>query len=162
MSTPPVIPTLPTAPQPGDSNEVWEERAAAWTNALPGQITAENALAAWMNATGATVASNANSAASNANAAAADRTLAQAAAAAVAAANPAANAAAAQAAAAAAQVYASQAQATNPDSPIRLNPRLITAAFTVPSGYNAASAGPISVADGVAVTVQTHAAWSVH
>ena len=50
----------------------------------------------------------------------------------------------------------------NPDSPIRLNPRRIAVNFTVPTGYNAASTGPITVADGVAVTVATGAAWSVH
>ena len=72
------------------------------------------------------------------------------------------NAAAAAAAAAAAQAYASLAQATNPDSPIRLNPRRIAVNFTVPTGYNAASTGPITVADGVAVTVATGASWSVH
>lgn len=48
------------------------------------------------------------------------------------------------------------------DSPIRLNPRRIAANFTVPTGYNAASTGPITVADGVAVTVATGASWSVH
>lgn len=58
--------------------------------------------------------------------------------------------------------YASQAQATNPDSPIRLNPSRIAANFTVPTGYNATSTGPITVADGVAVTVSSGAAWSVH
>ena len=98
----------------------------------------------------------------NAAAVAADRTLAQAAAAAVAEQSPVSNAAAAAAAAAAAQAYASLAQATNPDSPIRLNPRRIAVNFTVPTGYNAASTGPITVADGVAVTVATGASWSVH
>jgi len=92
----------------------------------------------------------------------ADRVICQAATAAIASQSPVANAAAAAAAAAAAQAYASLAQATNPDSPIRLNPRRIAANFTVPTGYNAASTGPITVADGVAVTVATGAAWSVH
>ena len=95
-------------------------------------------------------------------AAQADRVICQAAAAAVAEQSPVSNAAAAAAAAASAQAYASLAQATNPDSPIRLNPRRIAANFTVPTGYNAASTGPITVADGVAVTVATGASWSVH
>lgn len=95
-------------------------------------------------------------------AAQADRVICQAAAAAIAQESPTANAAAAAIAAAQAQAYASQAQATNPDSPIRLNPRRIAVNFTVPTGYNAASTGPITVADGVAVTVATGAAWSVH
>jgi len=97
-----------------------------------------------------------------ANAAQSDRALCQAAAAAVALQSPAANATAAAASAAQAAAYASQAQATNPDSPMRLNPRRITASFTVPTGYNAASAGPITVADGVTVTVASGAAWVVH
>jgi hypothetical protein len=95
-------------------------------------------------------------------AAQADRELCQTAAAAIAQESPTANAAAAAIAAAQAQAYASQAQATNPDSPIRLNPRRIAANFTVPTGYNAASIGPITVADGVAVTVSDGSAWSVH
>ena len=57
--------------------------------------------------------------------------------------------------------YASQAQAVSPDSPIRLNTRKVAADFTVPPGYNAASAGPISVADRVTVTVSDHSTWSI-
>lgn len=123
-----------------------------WQTALVPQLNTQNTE---NNAINATVLANAA-------AVAADRTLAQAAAAAVASQSPASNAAAAAAAAATAQAYASLAQATNPDSPIRLNPRRIAANFTVPTGYNAASTGPITVADGVAVTVETGAAWSVH
>jgi hypothetical protein len=95
-------------------------------------------------------------------AAQADRALCASAQAAVAAQSPVTNAAAAAASAAAAAVYAAQAQATNPDSPIRLNPRRITANFTVPSDSNAASVGPITIADGVTVTVADGATWSVH
>lgn len=73
-----------------------------------------------------------------------------------------ASAQAASASAASAGVYASQAQATNPDSPIRLNPRRIDTDFAVAAGYNAASVGPIAVAEGVAVTVQDNATWSIH
>jgi peptidoglycan hydrolase CwlO-like protein len=63
--------------------------------------------------------------------------------------------------AAQAAIYASQAQATNPDSPIRLNPSTITADFTVAGGYNATSTGPITIADGVTVTVSDNATWSI-
>lgn len=45
---------------------------------------------------------------------------------------------------------------------IRLNPRFITADFTVASAYNAASVGPITVSDGVTVTVNDNATWSIH
>ena len=46
--------------------------------------------------------------------------------------------------------------------PIRVNPRFITANFTVASAYNAASVGPITVSDGVTVTVNDNATWSIH
>ena len=81
---------------------------------------------------------------------------------AVAAQSPATNAAAAAASALAAAAYASTAQATNPDSPIRINPRKITADFTIASTYNAASVGPISISEGVTVTVSDNATWSIH
>ena len=71
------------------------------------------------------------------------------------------NKAAAQDAATLAQTYASQAQSTNPDSPIRLNPRKVTANFTVPADYNASSVGPIAVSEGITVTVADRATWSI-
>ena len=98
----------------------------------------------------------------SANAAQADRILCDAAAVAVAAQSPVTNAAAAAASALAAAAYASTAQATNPDSPIRINPRKITADFTIASTYNAASVGPISTSEGVTVTVSDNATWSIH
>jgi hypothetical protein len=76
--------------------------------------------------------------------------------------NAAANAATAQAAATAAAQYASQAQATNPDSPIRINPTRVMANFALATGYNGASAGPISIGDGVTVTISNGATWSIH
>lgn len=57
-----------------------------------------------------------------------------------------------------AAVYAGQ---TDP-SGFFLNPRKITQDMAVPSNYNAASVGPITVADGVTVTVGDNATWSVH
>jgi len=71
------------------------------------------------------------------------------------------SAGAAQTAESNAQGYASLAQATNPDSPIRLNPREIIADFTVASAYNATSTGPITIAPGITVTVQDNAIWSI-
>ena len=76
--------------------------------------------------------------------------------------NAAANAAAAQAAATAAGVYAAQAQATNPDSPIRINPTRITSNFTLATGYNGASAGPIAIDPGATVTLSPGSTWSIH
>jgi hypothetical protein len=52
--------------------------------------------------------------------------------------------------------------ATNPDSPIRINPTRVAANFTLPTGYNGASAGPISIDDGVTVTISNGATWSIH
>lgn len=98
----------------------------------------------------------------SANAAQADRVLAAADAAAVAAANPAANAADAAVSAAAAAVSAGIAQAVSPDSPVRFNTRKITANLVIGSDYNAASAGPITISDGVTVTVQDNATWVVN
>jgi hypothetical protein len=113
------------------------------------------------NAVGSVTFTNAVEAASSAAAAQADRVLADAAAAAVTAQSPAANAAAAAASAAAAAVSAGQAQAVSPDSPVRLNTRQITAHLTIGSAYNAMSAGPIAIADGITVTVQDFATWSI-
>lgn len=148
------ISALPTPPTRSDP-ATFAARGDAFLSALPAFGTEANALQADVNA-------KQLAAAASATAAQADRVLAQAAQAAVAAQSPAANAAAAAASAAAAAVYASQAQATNPDSPIRLNPRKITADFTVPSAYNASSAGPLAIADGITVTVQDNATWSIH
>ena len=91
-----------------------------------------------------------------------DAAAASANAAAVSEANAANSATAAAASATASAAYASMAQATNPDTPIRLNPRVIAADFTVPAAYNGASIGPISILDGVIVIVQNHATWSIH
>ena len=148
--------TPPPSPAPSRNDPTnFASRADAYHAWLPPAMAQMNAQNAENNAINAAVSATAV-------AAQADRVICQAAAAAVAEQSPVSNAAAAAAAAAAAQTYASLAQATNPDSPIRLNPRRIAVNFTVPTGYNAASTGPITVADGVAVTVATGAAWSVH
>jgi hypothetical protein len=123
--------------------------------ALPTFVTEANALQADVNAKQVAAAVSAAAAAS-------DRIVTQAAAAAVNVTNPVANAAAAAASAASAAAFASTAQATNPDSPIRINPREITTNFTLASNYNAASVGPITVSDGVTVTVSDNATWSIH
>jgi hypothetical protein len=68
---------------------------------------------------------------------------------------------AAAASASAAQAYASVAQAVSPDSPMRLNQRKITANFAVGSDYNAVSAGDIEIGEGITVTINQHAAWSI-
>ena len=45
--------------------------------------------------------------------------------------------------------------------PIVQNKSVIDANVTVQSGYNAASVGPITIADGVTVTVENNANWSI-
>jgi len=152
-TAPTPITPLPTAPSRADPAN-FPARADAFLGQMPSFGTQANALAS-------VTYTNAVEALASANAAQADRILAQAGAAAVAAANPAANAAAAAASAAAAAVSAGQAQAVSPDSPVRFNTRQITANLTIGSAYNAASAGPISIGDGITVTVQDHATWSI-
>ena len=67
----------------------------------------------------------------------------------------------AQQAATAAEGYASLAQATNPDTPIRVNPNAISEDFTLTGGYNGASVGPIEITLNTTVTVVHNSAWSV-
>lgn len=148
------ISALPTPPSRSDP-ATFAARGDAFLGALPTFQSEANVLQTDVNAKQA-------AAAVSAAAAQADRILCDAAAAAVAAQSPVANAAAAAASAVLAAAYASTAQATNPDSPIRLNPRKITADFTIASAYNAASVGPIEISEGVTVTVSDNATWSVH
>ena len=152
-TTPPTIAALPTPPSRSDSAN-FAARGDALMAALPGLVTQTNA------ATAATY-QNATEALASANAAQADRITAAAAAAAVAAQSPAANAAAAAASAAAAAASAAQAQAVSPDSPVRLITRRIESNLVIPSAYNAGSTGPIAIVDGITVTVQDFATWSI-
>lgn len=152
-TAPTPITPLPTAPSRADPAN-FPARADAFLGALGTFGTQSNAVAQ----AGYT---NAVEALNSANAAQADRVLAQQAAATVTAQSPAANAAAAAASAAAAAVSAGQAQAVSPDSPVRFNTRTITAPLTIGSAYNAASAGPIAIGDGITVTLQDHATWSI-
>jgi hypothetical protein len=45
--------------------------------------------------------------------------------------------------------------------PIKLNGQTVSADYTIPSGYNGVSAGPITIADGVTVTVSSGSEWSI-
>ena len=67
----------------------------------------------------------------------------------------------AETAATAAQGFASLAQATNPDSPIRINTSKVSSAFTLASGYNGVSAGPIEITNNITVTISNFATWSI-
>lgn len=152
-TTPSAITALPTAPSRADPAN-FATRADAFLGAM-------QTFGTQVSAVGTTTYNNAVEAASSASAAQSDRAFAQAAAAAVAAESPVANAAAAAASAAAAAVSAAQAQAVSPDSPVRFNTRRIDAALTIPSAYNAGSTGPIAISDGITVTVQDFATWSI-
>jgi hypothetical protein len=152
-TSPTPITTLPTAPSRADPAN-FATRADAFLGQLPTFGTQANAVAS-------VTYTNAVEALASANAAQADRILAQAALAGITAQSPAVNAAAAAASAAAAAASAAVAQAVSPDSPVRFNTRRIDAALTIPSAYNAGSTGPIAIADGITVTVQDNATWSI-
>ena len=154
------IPTLSPAPATtpnvyGGDPAAFDAAMQAWLTWEATRSTQDPAFLAWIEA-------NATAIAAHASAAQADRILCAAAQAAITTQSPITNAAAAAASAALAAGYASTAQATNPDSPIRLNPSQITSNFTVTSAYNAASVGPISIREGVTVTVGNNATWSIH
>lgn len=44
---------------------------------------------------------------------------------------------------------------------INMNPSTISAAQTIPSGYNAYSAGPLTIGEGVEITINDNANWSI-
>jgi hypothetical protein len=47
------------------------------------------------------------------------------------------------------------------DFPIQLNTQTINANYTIPSGYNGMSAGPITISSGVVVTIPAGSSWSI-
>ena len=147
------ITALPTPPSRQDPS-TFEEKADAFLGALPQFGEEANTLASEVN-------TNKNLVIQASNQVQQDRILTQTAASVVSSQQPVQNAVRAEQAAELAEVYASQAQAVSPDSPIRLNTSTVGSDFTVPSGYNACSAGPLTISDGVSVTVQSFANWSV-
>ena len=52
-------------------------------------------------------------------------------------------------------------QAFNSDTPIYENLQTITANYVITTGSNAMSAGPITIADGVTVTIPDGCTWTV-
>lgn len=50
---------------------------------------------------------------------------------------------------------------TEIDAPIHLNGQNITSNYSIPAGFNGLSAGPITIASGVTVTVPSGSAWSI-
>lgn len=45
--------------------------------------------------------------------------------------------------------------------PFVLNPKTITTSYTIPSGNNAMTAGPITVNDGVSIVVPDGSSWTI-
>jgi hypothetical protein len=50
---------------------------------------------------------------------------------------------------------------TTSNDPIKLNGQVISSNYSIPVGYNGLSAGPITIANGVTVTIPDGSAWSV-
>jgi hypothetical protein len=154
--TTPAPPTQVLPPTPPQSTDTlnFDARADAFVAWFPTAWAYLTAFGAWMTA-------RANEVQANSTAATQAAATSAAVAASPAVQNAAANASAAQLAAMQAQAYATQAQAVSPDSPVRLNTRRITATLAIATGYNAHSVGPISIDDGVAVTIAQHSTWSI-
>ena len=74
-----------------------------------------------------------------------------------------AQASAASSSAASAQAAWTAALAANPDlnPSFRMNPSTITTDFTVASYYNAFSGGPLTIGEGVTVTLNDFSTWSI-
>lgn len=49
----------------------------------------------------------------------------------------------------------------SPDSPIILNGKTLTASYTIPSNYGALSVGPVTLANGVSITVSANSKYVV-
>lgn len=141
------ITALPPAPSTADPTN-FASKADALLSALAGFVTQANALEVNVNAKEllATAAGVLAQAALNAGLA-----------------NAAANATAAAAARVAAEAAWTAALAANPDlnPSVRMNPHTIAADVTVPSGYNAYSAGPLTIGEGVNITLADNSQWSV-
>lgn len=141
------ITALPPAPSTADPTN-FATKADALLGALAAFVTQANALEVNVNAKEllATAAGVLAQAALNAGLA-----------------NAAANAIAAAAARVAAEAAWTAALAANPDlnPSVRMNPHTIAADVTVPSGYNAYSAGPLTIGEGVNVTLADNSQWSV-
>jgi len=52
--------------------------------------------------------------------------------------------------------------ATGPQGPVALNLQEINTNYTLPTGYNAYSVGPVSIATGILVTVPSGATWKIN
>lgn len=153
VTAPPILTSPPPVPTRADP-VTFAARGDAFLSWLPTAWTNLSSSMSWIYTAATEIFASANSVQ-------ADRITCSAAAAVVTAQSPIANAALAQASAIDAASYASTAQATNPDSPIRLNPREITTDFTIDSKYNAFSAGPMHISSNAVVHIIPGATWTV-
>ncbi len=116
-----------------------------------GTQTALDAASATMAAEQAAAAGSASAAAASATAASGSATSA----------SNSASAASVSASDAAAAWTAAIASTPDLNPAIRMNPKTVTANLTIPTGYNAYSAGPLEIADGVTVTLNDNSTWSI-
>ncbi len=151
MTTISALPAVPNRADPAN----FATRADALLTALPTFVTQTNTVASEVNAA-RTVVETAMSAGLASAATNAATCVTKAAASAV-------SEAAALAAAVAASAAWSAALAANPDLDpvVRMNPSIIAIDTTIPSYYNAYSAGPLTIGDSVAVTLNDNSNWSV-
>lgn len=153
------ISALPTPPSRADSPANFSNRADALLGALPTFVTETNAVQADLNTKKAAfdvdyanaMAAGLANAATNAATATTKATAA------------AASASTASTAADAANAAWAAALAANPDlNPVfRMNPTTVATDTTLPTGYNAYSAGPLVIGEGVSVTLEEHANWTI-
>jgi hypothetical protein len=152
------ITALPTPPSRDDPTH-FRTRADAFLTALPTFGTQANALAAAVNANRVTVEAQVGAAmlAGLGNAASNAATCTTKAAEAKA------DAASAAAAKVGAEAAWSAALAANPDlNPWgRMNPSTLLDNFTLAAGYNAVSAGPLTIGEGVDITLADHSNWTI-
>lgn len=60
-----------------------------------------------------------------------------------------------------APAFSEIAGASEANDTISLNRQIISNNYTFPAGHNGVSAGPITIADGVTVTITTGCEWSI-
>lgn len=65
------------------------------------------------------------------------------------------------ASATAGDVLSTATQIITGDSVFLFNPRIIEASTILPAGFNAVSAGPLEIAEGVTITITDHSTWSI-
>lgn len=158
------ITPLPTPVPSRADPATFSTRADAFLGALPTFATEANQLQTEVNAkVDAAIAAGLNNAATNATNAAnsAASALAQRNLAETAKTGAQQERIAAEAARDEAEAFAGLAQATNPLEALQVNKAVITTNQTLAEGFNALSAGPIEIADGVTVTIEETSTWSI-